>query len=361
MDKNNLKQYSNEYKNLKLKSEGLAYKVDNEILKDQKTLEVTQEVNKNAKVEKDDKQSFEDFKTVYKDKISQKCVEDYGEDTNDKLWEDTAKEMFLQSKEYIPTEDTKTQGELEDKLEESKITETPEQVSNTSIRQITQAEKILLNIIKTVGDYELDDVLCETSPEGNIHIITKDGKDVCTVSRSKFAINGDDTELIDELRENGYWKEDLDESKNIEDTCIMCGSNNLNGCYEFTNNKICTNCGKKYSLQEIETKIKQLNKSKKTEDWEPENLELGDDGLPVLEKPYKMSWSDRTEKYQISSVHPYDLTDYYFATSTGDDYMGYWRINSPEGQRVDIVEGYEEAVEALKEFDSKLTPHIDHT
>lgn len=78
-------------------------------------------------------------------------------------------------------------------------------------RQITVAEKILLNAIKTVGDYELDEVVCETSPNGNVHVTTKDGKDICTIARSKFAINGDDTELIDELRLNGYWKQpDLD-------------------------------------------------------------------------------------------------------------------------------------------------------
>ena len=81
-----------------------------------------------------------------------------------------------------------------------------------SIRQMSAAEKILLDAISAVDNYSLDDVVCETSPEGNVHVMTKDGKDICTIDRAEFAIDGDDTELIDELRMNGYWKDDLDES-----------------------------------------------------------------------------------------------------------------------------------------------------
>lgn len=85
-------------------------------------------------------------------------------------------------------------------------------------KELTQAEKILQDIIQSVNsNYTLDDVVCETTSEGNIHIMTKDGKDICTIDREKFAINGDDTELIDQLRENGYWKNDLKESKLTED------------------------------------------------------------------------------------------------------------------------------------------------
>ena len=59
--------------------------------------------------------------------------------------------------------------------------------------------------------------MCETTQTGDIHIMTKDGRDITTVDRSIFAIDGDDTELIDELREDGYWKEDFDESKNLKE------------------------------------------------------------------------------------------------------------------------------------------------
>lgn len=111
-------------------------------------------------------------------------------------------------------------NEVQSMFEEasSELDNMKEQLQESDIREITQAEKILLDIIKSVNsNYELDDVVCETSDEGNIHIMTKDGKDICTVGREKFAINGDDTALIDELRDNGYWKSDLDESVTVND------------------------------------------------------------------------------------------------------------------------------------------------
>ena len=202
----NMKKYSIVDKIQKLKSlqEGKVVDVSEDV--DIQTSEVSTELPKNAKVEKEDKQSFEDYKTMYKDVITQKCIEDYGTEMDKQLWEDTAKELYLKSKTYIPTGEEKPE-EVLDKKEEG----------YSNIRQISQAEKILLDIIKSVGDYSLQDVVCETTQTGDIHIMTKDGRDITTVDRSIFAIDGDDTELIDELREDGYWKEDFDESKNLKE------------------------------------------------------------------------------------------------------------------------------------------------
>lgn len=202
----NMKKYSIVDRLQKLKSlqEGKVVDVSEDV--DIQTSEVSTELPKNAKVEKEDKQSFEDYKTMYKDVITQKCIEDYGTEMDKQLWEDTAKELYLKSKTYIPTGEEKPE-EVLDKKEEG----------YSNIRQISQAEKILLDIIKSVGDYSLQDVVCETTQTGDIHIMTKDGRDITTVDRSIFAIDGDDTELIDELREDGYWKEDFDESKNLKE------------------------------------------------------------------------------------------------------------------------------------------------
>lgn len=202
----NMKKYSIVDRLQKLKSlqEGKVVDVSEDV--DIQTSEVSTELPKNAKVEKGDKQSFEDYKTMYKDVITQKCIEDYGTEMDKQLWEDTAKELYLKSKTYIPTGEEKPE-EVLDKKEEG----------YSNIRQISQAEKILLDIIKSVGDYSLQDVVCETTQTGDIHIMTKDGRDITTVDRSIFAIDGDDTELIDELREDGYWKEDFDESKNLKE------------------------------------------------------------------------------------------------------------------------------------------------
>ena len=218
MSLENMKKYSIVDRLQKLKSlqEGKVVDVSEDV--DIQTSEVSTELPKNAKVEKGDKQSFEDYKTMYKDVITQKCIEDYGTEMDKQLWEDTAKELYLKSKTYIPTGEEKPE-EVLDKKEESKSQKLNESDDKGygSIRQISQAEKILLDIIKSVGDYSLQDVVCETTQTGDIHIMTKDGRDITTVDRSIFAIDGDDTELIDELREDGYWKEDFEESKNLKE------------------------------------------------------------------------------------------------------------------------------------------------
>lgn len=86
-------------------------------------------------------------------------------------------------------------------------------------RKLTISEKLLLEIIQSVNsEYTLDNVMCQTTPQGNVHITTRDGKDICTVGREEFTISGDDTILIDELRDNGYWYEDLD---NIEEEVLI--------------------------------------------------------------------------------------------------------------------------------------------
>lgn len=70
-------------------SEQVVVKVDNEVPK------------KLDKIEKDDKQSFEDFKNLYKGVIDMKCNQDYGTIEDKDLWEDCAKELFLKSKTYL--------------------------------------------------------------------------------------------------------------------------------------------------------------------------------------------------------------------------------------------------------------------
>lgn len=206
MDFKKSKKYTESYKTKFLNKLNEGKMVDVQEGQDLKVAEVSKELPKNAKIGKDEKQSFEDYKTMYKDVITQKCIEDYGTEMDKQLWEDTAKELYLKSKTYIPTGEEKPE-EVLDKKEEG----------YSNIRQISQAEKILLDIIKSVGDYSLQDVVCETTQTGDIHIMTKDGRDITTVDRSIFAIDGDDTELIDELREDGYWKEDFDESKNLKE------------------------------------------------------------------------------------------------------------------------------------------------
>ena len=82
----------------------------------------------NGKVEKNDKQSFEDFKNLYKGVIDMKCNQEYGSNEDKDLWEDTAKELYLNSKEYILTGDEHKPEQLEKKTEGKKV-ESKEEMS----------------------------------------------------------------------------------------------------------------------------------------------------------------------------------------------------------------------------------------
>lgn len=75
----------------------------------------------NGKIEKTDKQSFEDFKNMYKGVIDLKCNQEYGSNEDKDLWEDTAKELYLNSKEYILQGDEHKPESLEKKTEGKKV------------------------------------------------------------------------------------------------------------------------------------------------------------------------------------------------------------------------------------------------
>jgi hypothetical protein len=102
-------------------TEGNIQNIDDENV----TVAVSTDVPKELdKVEKDDKQSFEEFKTLYKDVITMKCKQDFGDCEDQKLWEDAAKELFLQSKNYIlEGEEFKPKKDLQEELEKEKKTE----------------------------------------------------------------------------------------------------------------------------------------------------------------------------------------------------------------------------------------------
>lgn len=75
----------------------------------------------------------------------------------------------------------------------------------------SKAEELVLKAVQTVNSkYNLDNIVIETSPEGNLHITTLDGADICTLDRSKFT-----DEDIDDLRFRGLYKE-LNESKEVD-------------------------------------------------------------------------------------------------------------------------------------------------
>ena len=88
---------------------------------EQTVIRVDNEIpDKLNKITKEDTQSFEDFKTLYKGVIDMKCQQDYGDIEDKDLWEDCAKELFLKSKTYLLKGDEYKANPLETKKQESK-------------------------------------------------------------------------------------------------------------------------------------------------------------------------------------------------------------------------------------------------
>lgn len=143
-----IKSYSNKDVELKNKTtEGLNLVIDKEILDDQRTLEVGTELSEKAKVDNEDKTDFETFKVVYKGAIDDKCLEEFGTIDDTKLWEDTAKEMFLKSAEYIPEADKKADGELEKKTEGRTLKEDQSKAKELEFSSL-EFEKQIPNVMR---------------------------------------------------------------------------------------------------------------------------------------------------------------------------------------------------------------------
>lgn len=149
-------------------------------------------IDKYSKIEKDDKQSFEDFKTQYKGVIDMKCTQDYGNCEDKDLWEDCAKELFLTSKNYLLQGDEYKASDLEKKTEN---------------KQLTESNDI------NVGDEYINDYGAKIT----ILEPTKDGEYQFKVTNTKTGVKGDvlaTRSMKHVLDMNGYKKV---ESKNSSD------------------------------------------------------------------------------------------------------------------------------------------------
>ena len=149
-------------------------------------------IDKYSKIEKDDKQSFEDFKTQYKGVIDMKCTQDYGNCGDKDLWEDCAKELFLTSKNYLLQGDEYKASDLEKKTEN---------------KQLTESNDI------NVGDEYINDYGAKIT----ILEPTKDGEYQFKVTNTKTGVEGDvlaTRSMKHVLDMNGYKKV---ESKNSTD------------------------------------------------------------------------------------------------------------------------------------------------
>lgn len=134
-------------------NEGRTFKIDKQSLNDQETLEVSNITPDNLKIT--DKEEYESFIDLYKGVVDMKCMQEYGTLEDKDLWEDCAKELYLKSKEYLPTLSQKATKELNDlsKKEESnhiasksKIVESPDVFTNELSNKLQEEEITPANI-----------------------------------------------------------------------------------------------------------------------------------------------------------------------------------------------------------------------
>ena len=159
------------------------------------------------------------------------------EEGNDKFW-DWAEEEF-------PVK------ELNEAVEEEiNVTDANEDINSVMIVYVSnQTFMKYYNLQKPLTIEELKSIKLKIKNHEMYVTDIKDKLNATEVDSKKELIPNT---YIMKIKENDV--EDLEESK--QDKCAMCGSDNLNGCFVFKSSNICKECGKKYSLEEIEDKLK---------------------------------------------------------------------------------------------------------
>ena len=146
-----------EQKELKKKAEGKVVELPDE----KEVLEVSTEPV-DTKIEKDDKNTFEEFKVLYKGQIDDKCLEDYGTLEDEKLWEDAAKELFMASEDYIPDEDDKAE-KIEEAKEVKKESKVTDYIDEDELDILIKNNKVLGDVTK---NYEaIEDMILDVTTD----------------------------------------------------------------------------------------------------------------------------------------------------------------------------------------------------
>lgn len=117
-----------------------------------------------------------------------------------------------------------------------------------------------------------------------------------------------------------------------------------------------------YILIKENNKFIAVRKDKLLEGYEDKSgqMSIDEKGLPELPHPYSIQLRN-DKRYQITSSHPYDNTDYSWAVSINNDINSNWKIMDSDNNMVDVVIGWDNALELLQKLDSTKTTHIDRT
>lgn len=329
-------------------TEGNIQNIDDENV----TVAVSTDVPKELdKVEKDDKQSFEEFKTLYKDVITMKCKQDFGDCEDQKLWEDAAKELFLQSKNYIlDGEEFKSKEDLQKEPEKEKKTEnvivTPQVIKENNENEFDDIKpgdefvneagsKIVMLEPTETDEYNFKIINTNTNEEGT-------GKFSCTFMRDLLKDNHYkkvESKLMEKLNSNELitFSKKFLEAKSEEDLEKLCNEIQFYSepTYKRVKEIIDSEGSVQYKAQQISDILYQIN--------DPKGLvESNDNDITYIFEQYDWKF-DITTKDQLGSDY-----SYHTLVKTVDEaekfnyHSDYWGdADTYQEEVVDVVRSFE--------------------
>ena len=127
-----------------------------------------------------------------------------------------------------------------------------------------------------------------------------------------------------------------------QDKCCMCGTSNLNGCYSVLDEEgnvgsVCVDCGKKYSLPEIEKKINLDMKSESKETLKEDQYEYDRrKGRPNIKKIAETEYYDNQDYYD-KNIHKYKDMDEFIYEEIADIVFEYNLKEKPAEEVCQLV------------------------
>ena len=140
-----------------------------------------------------------------------------------------------------------------------------------------------------------------------------------------------------------YFQTIKTESKEgYQDKCCMCGTSNLNGCYSVLDEEgnvgsVCVDCGKKYSLPEIEKKINSDMKSESKVNLKEDQYEYNRrKGRPNVKKIAEAEYYDNQDYYD-KNIHKYKDMDEFIYEEIADIVFEYNLKEKPAEEVCQLV------------------------
>lgn len=247
-------------------------------------------------IDKNDKDDFENFKTLYKGVIDIKCKQDFGSTEDISLWEDTAKELFLKNKYYFPKEDDLKPTKIEESKELGENYSEEKPLMGKDVLYVfeefdTGVDKNQENLIKYVNDdlkLELDPVKDELKIAFEIQKMP--GKQVINLIRlcygdeiaDKFetflddALLNLDTDKIEYISHDAL-TEGVEKEMNAVEFVELCDKLKGLGLWDGRDETFESACNKLYDIEDVDKQLNEDEEIVKPSDSDIENIiQVGD-------------------------------------------------------------------------------------